>query len=218
MPGTGTPCLTVWQCGLPGTCQQHATEQQLDRDRATTGRWLHSSTEHWSFPWHHWYPPPPSQTSADTPNSMPDIKAAKTRKRPRRRCRDSPTLAPIGRQLQCNKRQLSPHGAQQPNDCADNDANKRRRDGDTDSCTNSSDDCYRDLDSPETGRVTISPRLLCSKVVKEHSQATGSPAMTSITELLKKQIWHLKPHKTKNPRHYKPSTQEEGQNARSRTP
>ena len=144
-------------------------------------------------------PLPPSQTCADTPNSMPDIKAAKTRKWPRRRCRDSPTLAHIGRQLQRNKRQLSPDGAQQPNDCDDNEANKRRRDGDTDSCTNSSDDSFRDLDSPETGRVTVSPRLLCSKEVKEHSQATGSPALTSVNELIKKQIWHLTSDKTEKP-------------------
>ena len=97
------------------------------------------------------------------------------------------------------KRQLSPDGDQLTVDNDINGATKRYKDGLPDSCTNSSDDGYYDLDSPETGRVTVSPRLLRSREVLEHGQATSSPALTSLRDLVRNQIWHLSPDKAKKP-------------------
>ena len=134
----------------------------------------------------------------DSDSSLPSIKPIKIRKRPRR-CRDSPVTTHINKQLVRNKRQLSPDGDQLTVDNDINGTTKRYKDGLPDSCTNSSDDGYYDLDSPETGRVTVSLRLLRSREVLEHGQATSSPALTSLSDLVRNQIWHLTPDKAKKP-------------------
>ena len=142
--------------------------------------------------------PDPPHTPMDSDSSLPSIKPVKIRKRPRR-CRDSPVTTHINKQLVRNKRQLSPDGDQLTVDNDNNGTTKRYKDGLPDSCTNSSDDGYYDLDSPETGRVTVSPRLLRSREVLEHGQATSSPALTSLRDLVRNQIWHLTPDKAKKP-------------------